>query len=125
LSGDRYLSVVSKAKLFAFIDPKPFVFAAALILIGIAAFGITILAQQSSRNEESWKPTQAKIVRFGVIDDPYNTRLRAIIIVTAETRDGLKAQAMVRSYQVNGCAVGDSVPAIRNGKSLKLKPRPC
>ena len=125
MSGDRYRSVVPKAKLFAFIDPKPFVFAAALILIGIGAIGIVILAQKSSRNEASWKPTQAKIVRFGGIENPYDARRRVIVIVTAETRDGLKAQAKVHPYQVKGCAVGDSVPAIRNGKSLKLKPRPC
>jgi hypothetical protein len=106
----------------AFLDPKLIALAVAFAAIGSLIAASNWLFAQSARDQLSWQPSEARIVRFGATGGKYGI---GRVVVVAQTPDGLWDQASVPLAKVEGCAVGDTIPAISNGSSLKLKPRPC
>ncbi|WP_156135861.1 hypothetical protein [Novosphingobium subterraneum] len=66
----------------------------------------------------------AQITSIGVGQHRYLGRT-AGIAVSAKTQAGAVGSIVAAPAEVNGCDIGDIIPAEQEGIALRLKPRPC
>jgi hypothetical protein len=87
----------------------------ALVALGVAALGFSAFGSPQPPQDAS-----VRIVRIGI----HETRWLHNAVVTFQTPDGLSGESIVRLDALS-CRVGDTLAAVKQGISVRLKPPGC